>query len=37
MKRMLEKDPLKRLKLIEVMDMDYYKLEEPQIVQLIEK
>jgi len=34
---MLEKDPLKRLKLIEVMDMDYYKLEEPQIVQLIEK
>ena len=31
MRRMLEKDPTKRLKLIEVMDMDYYKLEDQQI------
>lgn len=31
LRRMLEKDPAKRIKLIEVMDMDYYKLEESKI------
>lgn len=36
-KRMLEKDPAKRIKLIEVMDMDYYKMERPQIEKLIEE
>lgn len=35
-RRMLDKDPKKRLKLIEVMDMDYYKLEEDKITELIE-
>lgn len=34
-RRMLDKDPMKRLKLIELMDMDYYKLEPHQIEKMI--
>lgn len=34
---MLEKDQAKRMKLLEVMDLDYYKFEDHKIEKLIEK
>lgn len=34
---MLEKDPAKRARLIEIMDMDYYKMEASQIAKLVEE